>query len=140
MSDHLPLIVMLKQTKFLNKELLTFESQCLNDTKLKEVNHCLMDIDWIGVLNGTTSNDKFNQFYNSVNGVLDRITLKKAMRISAKCRYIGLWMTKGLEKSSNTKMKLYRATLLANDTEEDITKNKHHRNLYNKPKRSAKEE
>ena len=84
MSDHLPLIAMLKQTKFLNKEPLTYESQCLNDSKLKEVNHCLMSIDWIGVLNGTTSNEKFNQFCDTVNRVLDQIAPKRTVKISAK--------------------------------------------------------
>ena len=104
------------------------------------MNHSLLDKDWIGVLNGTTSNDKFNQFCDTVNEVLDQISPRKTVRISAKHRYIELWITKGLEKSSNTKMKLYRATLSANHTEADIMKYKHHRNLYNKLKRSAKEE
>ena len=62
MSDHLALLVMLKQTKLLNKEPLTFQSRCLNGNKLKEENHHLMQKDWIGLLNGTTCNDKFNQF------------------------------------------------------------------------------
>ena len=50
------------------------------------------------------------------------------------------WMTKGLEKSSSKKMKLYVTTLSPKHTEEDIAKYKTHRNLYNKLKRSTKEE
>ena len=36
-SDHLPLLTMLKQTRLLNSELLEFNSRCLNDKKLKHV-------------------------------------------------------------------------------------------------------
>ena len=50
-SDHLPTIVMLKQTRLLNKEPLTFKSRCLNDDKLKSANRKLMGKDWIGLLN-----------------------------------------------------------------------------------------
>ena len=84
MSDHLPLLAMLKQTKLLNKEPLTFQSRCLNETKLKEVNHHLMQKDWIGMLNGTTCNDKFNKFTEIVNETLDEIGPIKTVRISAK--------------------------------------------------------
>ena len=65
-----------------------------------------MDIDWIGELNGTTSNEKFNQFCANVNGVLNEIAPKKTVKISAKHRYVKPWMTKGLEKSSATKLKV----------------------------------
>ena len=42
MSDHLPLVTMLKQTKVLNKEPIIFLSCCLNEDKLKKVSHLLM--------------------------------------------------------------------------------------------------
>ena len=67
LSDHLPSLVMLKQTKLLSKEPLCFNSRCLNEQKLKEVNHRLMRKDWIGLLTGTACDDKFNQFSSIVN-------------------------------------------------------------------------
>ena len=108
MLDHLP-IMMLKQTRLLNKEPLTFESRCLYEEKLKEVNNVLMSTDWIGLLHGTTD-EKFNQFCKIVNEALDGVAPKKIVRISAKHRYIEPWMMKGLEKASNTKIKLYKNT------------------------------
>ena len=60
MSDHLPILAMLKQTRLLNTSPVMFESRCLNDNKLKAVNNKLIHIDWIGVLTGTTSDEKFN--------------------------------------------------------------------------------
>ena len=100
MSDYLPTIAMLKQIKFLNKEPLTFESQCLNETKLKEVNGLLVEKDWIGLLNGTTSNEKFNQFSDILNTTIDKVTPVKTVCILSKQRYIEPWMTKELERSS----------------------------------------
>ena len=98
MSDHLPLVMMLKQTKLLNKEPITFTSRCLDDNKLRKANHKLMCKDWIGLLTSTMSNTKFNQFCDTVNEVLDEIAPIKTVKISPKRRYIEPWMTKTLQE------------------------------------------
>ena len=76
MSDHLPVLTLLKQTKILKPELLIFESRCLTQSKLKAVNHKLMKKDWIGLLNGPTCDEKFNQFSDTLNSTLDEIAPK----------------------------------------------------------------
>ena len=43
---------------------------------------------WIGLLTGTTSNMKFNQFYDAVNKVSDDIAPLKTVKISAERRYV----------------------------------------------------
>ena len=83
-SDHLAILTMLKQTRLLNKEPLIFESRCLNDAKLQVVNAILMQTDWIGVLNGTTSDEKFSQFSHKLEDVLNDVAPLKMVRISAK--------------------------------------------------------
>ena len=138
-SDHLPILAMLKQTKLLNKEPLSFKSRCLNETKLKVVNHRLMEKDWISLLNGTTSSMKFDQFSNMVNAVLDDIAPEKVVKTSAKCCYVEPWMTRGLEEASKTKHRLYKASLKRDSTNEDTENYRHHRNLYNKLKRKLKD-
>ena len=45
MSDHLPVLAMLKQTRLLNTDQATFESRCLNDNNLKAVNNKLIHTD-----------------------------------------------------------------------------------------------
>ena len=72
---------MLKQTRLLNTEPLEFNSRCLNDRKLKHVNSTLMNVDWIGLLTGTTSNQKFS---DKVESVLDEVAPVKKVKISAK--------------------------------------------------------
>ena len=83
MSDHLPILTMLKQTKLHDPEPITFNSRCLDEQKLKQVNADLMTVDWIGILNGTTCDEKFNQFSEKVDQILDKIAPVKEVRISA---------------------------------------------------------
>ena len=73
-----------KQSRLLNTEPLEFNSRCLNDRKLKHVNSTLMNIDWIGLLTGTTHNQNFNQFSDKVKSVLDEVAPVKKVKISAK--------------------------------------------------------
>ena len=80
-----------------------------------------------------------NLINSVVNEALDGVAPKNIVRISAKHRYIEPWMMKGLEKASNTKMKLYKTTLSPNHTPEDLNRYKVHRNLYNKLKPTTKE-
>ena len=108
MSDHLPILTMLKQTKLRDSEPITFNSRCLDDKKLKQVNADLMKVDWIGVLNGTTCDEKFNQFSEKIDQILDKTALVKEVRISAKRRFIEPWITCRLEQSSRKKMRLYK--------------------------------
>ena len=137
-SDHLPTLAMLKQTRLMNHEPITFNSRCLNENKLKQVNHKLMGVDCIGVLTGTTSDEKFNQFSNWIEQVLDEIAPSKHVRISAKRRFVKLWMTRGIEVALHKKLKLYKKTVSNNCTEADQAKYKEHRNLYNSLKSQLK--
>ena len=108
MSDHLPILTMLKQTKLQDSEPITFNSRCLDDKKLEQVNANLLKVDWIGVLNGTMCDEKFNQFSEKIDQILDKTAPVKEVRISAKRRFIKPWMTRGLEQSSRKKMRLYK--------------------------------
>ena len=106
-SDHQPLVTMLKQSKILDKSPLTFRSHCLSNGKLKAINAKLMNIDWIGKLTGTTCDEKFEQFNIEVNHAMDEVSPIKTVCISAKRCYVELWMTRGLEELACTKLKLY---------------------------------
>ena len=97
-----------------------------------------MTVDWIGVLNGTMSDEKFNQFSDQIEQVLDEIAPIKSVRISAKRRFIKPWMTRGLEVASCKKLKLYKKTLSNNCIEADQAKYKEHRDLYNSLKSQLK--
>ena len=97
-----------------------------------------MNVDWIGLLTGTTSNQKFNQFSDKVESVLDQVAPVKKVKISAKKGFIEPWMTRSLALASEKKLKLYKKTLLATCTENDITIYKSYRNTYNALKRKLR--
>ena len=46
MSDHLPILTLLRQTKLNNNAPLIFESRNLNDKNIKLINDALQKIDW----------------------------------------------------------------------------------------------
>ena len=138
MSDHLPILAMLKQTRLLNTSPITFESRCLCDNKLKTVNNKLVQIDWIGELTGTTCDEKFNQFSAIVERTPDSVAPIKTVRISAKRQFVEPWMTRGLEIASRNKMRLYKNTLAADCTTEDLALYRQHRNTYNSLKNSLR--
>ena len=94
-------------------------------------------MDWIGLLTGTT-NENFDKFSRTLSEELNKVAPIRTVKISAKRKFTEPWMTKGLEKSSNTKLKLYKATLKPGHTDEDVVKYKTHRNIYNTLKRSCK--
>ena len=79
----------------------------------------------MGLLNGTTTKN-FDILSHIVNEELDNVLPKQTIMISAKHRFTEQWMTKGLEKALTIKMKLYKATLKPNHTEENIEKYKMH--------------
>ena len=135
-SDHLPLITMLHQTRLADKTLLKYESRCLMEDKLNKVRDSLFQKDWVGLLNGTT-NENFDIFSQIISDELEKGALKRIINVWTKRKFIEPWMTKGLEKASNTKLKLYKVILKPDHTE-DVVKYRVHRNIYNVLKRLAK--
>ena len=64
-----------------------------------------MNVDWIGLLTGTTSNKKFNQFSDKVESVLDEVAPVKKVRISAKkqvCRTLDTKSCFGFREKAKT--------------------------------------
>ena len=99
-----------------------------------------MNLDWIGLLTGTTSNQKFNKFSDKIDSILDQVAPIKKVKISTKKRFIEPWMTRSLALSSEKKLKLYKKTLSATCTEDEIKVYKSYRNMYNALKRKLRSE
>ena len=62
----------------------------------------------------------------------------KKVKISAKRRFVEPWMTRNLALSAEKKLKLYKKTLMATCTENDVITYKQYRNTYNALKRKLK--
>ena len=70
-------------------------------------------------------------FSQIISDELEKVASKHIINVSTKRKFIKPWMTKGLEKASNTKLKLYKVILKLDYTKEDIVKYRVHRDIYN---------
>ena len=83
-SNHLPLLCLVKQTKILDKSPLEFQSRALTDDKLCAIKNKLYRVDWIRHLNSAGCNINFNVYSNILNEVMDEVAPLKTVQISAK--------------------------------------------------------
>ena len=134
MSDHMPLLTMLKQTKFTDKTNLEFKSRNLNDTKIGVIKERLLAVDWIGELNNRSSSDNFKKFRSIVKSIMDKISPEQTIIISHKRRYVEPWMTRGIELASRKKLELYKKSISKGGSMVDVEKYRKYRNEFNKLK------
>ena len=126
MSDHLPILALMKQTKITDKNPIEFNSRLLKSLCISNINQKLWDIDWIGHLNSESCDTNFNTFCNLLHETMDTVAPLKCVRISAKRKFSKPWLTQGI-KTSNRKVKqLYKETLKSNCSTESLNKYKQH--------------
>ena len=100
-SDHLPTLALLKQTKLLDKKPLVFKSQNLSKEKNAKFKTKLYEVDWTRHLDANTCSKNFDLFLSKVNEIMDTI-------ISAKRKYVEPWMIWELGISGHNKKCLYK--------------------------------
>ena len=101
--------------------------------KIKNELRC---INWNGLLNSNNCNTNFNTFCSEIKTAMDKVAPVKTIRISGRWRFIELWLTTGLERSSRTLKKLYTTSLMEGATETEKKSYKEFRNIYNRTKRA----
>ena len=110
-SDQLLIMCLLKQTRITDKTPLTFESRSLTAEKLNIVKNKLYLEDWYGLLNKSDVDENFNLLNDKISNALDEVAPVRTFKVSARRRFVEPWMSKSLESSSRTKMRLYKDTL-----------------------------
>ena len=139
-SDHLPLVALLRQTKISDMSPIEFVSRRLNNTKISRIHQKLCNTDWNGILNSNDINDNTNQFMSELEAVMNSEAPLQTIRISGKWRYKEPWLTKGIEAAAKKNRRLYKQTLKSSCTEQDVNKYKVNRNMLNRLRRSAMKE
>ena len=135
MSDHLPTLVLDKQTKLPDKEPPEFESCNLSDKKVREIKDKLMQVDWTTTLWGKNSDENFDIFLLTMNEIMDKVSPIKSVKMLSRCRFMESWMIRGLEISSRQKKE---ASLNNSALQESKLKYIEFHNNCNKIKRSMK--
>ena len=128
-SDHLPTLALLKQTKLLDNNPIEFESP-----NLLVIKNNLLKVDWTRHLSTGNSSENFDLFLSKINKIMDSVSLVKMIRISVKRKYLEPWMTSSLEISVRCKLKLYKKSIKLTATDADRMKYKVYRSNYNKSK------
>ena len=64
MSDHMPVLTLLRQTKLKNSRPLIFESRNMTEKKIKLIKDKLIRTDWITLLKDHSCNESYNLFTN----------------------------------------------------------------------------
>ena len=134
MSDHLPILALMKQTKIANKNPIEFNSRLLNSLRISNINQKLRDIDWTGHLNSESCDTNFNIFCDLLHETMDTVAPLKCVCISAKRKFSKPWLTQGIETSNRKVKQLYKETLKSTCSIECLNKYKRHRNLLNRIK------
>ena len=119
-SDHLPLVALLRQTKITDKSPIEFTSHKLNATKISRIHQKLRITDWNGILNSDDINVNTNQFMTEMEAVMNTEAPLQTIRISGKRCYNEPWITKGIEAAARKNKRLYKKSLKSICTEQDI--------------------
>ena len=70
-SDHLPLVALLRQTKITDRSPIEFMSRRLNATKISRIHQELRTIDWNGILNSEDINVNTNRFMSEMEAIIN---------------------------------------------------------------------
>ena len=76
-SDHLPSIVLMKQTRIADKSPIEFDSRILTVDKISRIKAELMHVDWNGTLNNEDCSVNFENFCIKLNTIMDSIASTK---------------------------------------------------------------
>ena len=136
-SDHLPSLILIKQTKLMDKTPIEFKSRKLNEDKIARIKSKLFNTDWNVLLSSTDCNTNFNAFCDHLNSVMEAVAPLVTVGISGKRRFVEPWMTTGLETTITKTKKLYHQTLKVTRSSKDLEQYKNHCNLLNRLKRKA---
>ena len=106
-SDHLPVLVCLKDLIHETTVQKTFIYRVINDENIQDMNEELKTYNRNDMLVGLNTNDSFNVFHDILVGAFNTHMPERTKRISNKpCKHEP-WMTKGIKKSIVKQKQLY---------------------------------
>ncbi len=137
-SDHQPLILVIKGDNINKTKInLKIKVRKMNDINIALINEALLHQDWT-MLNHLNTNQSYDKFIEVLKCTMDKIAPEKEITIPKKKIIRNRWMTPGLLKSSQTRLKLYRKCITSNRQDPKYIKYTKYRNLFNSMKRKTK--
>ena len=136
-SDHMPSILNIHDYSNNKSILLEFTCQNLTDEKIRNINHLMTQENWTN-LDKENVNIAFQQFHDKLDHILDKIAPIKNIKIPGHKIWHDPWITKGISKSTNKCLKLYKNSVKTGATVQTILHYKKYRNTLTKIKCKAK--
>ena len=135
-SDHMPSIVNIHNTKHDIDEPLEFECRSLSKNRLHKINNLLLTTNWTN-LHKDDINKAFNDFQKWMGSCIDTIAPIKRITIPNHKIWKEPWLSKGLTKSMDKCLHLYKKSITTDAKDEDVKKYKSYRNCLTKIKWKA---
>ena len=124
-SEHLPILTLVKKTKHQYNEALEYKTQNLNKKRINEIQNILYTTDWTNeVKYHTNVNSANNAFSDIVLNAINKAAPEHIVHVSAKSRTVELWVTKGIHQSGKKLRQLYKKTIEVNVTDDIIAQYK----------------
>ena len=111
----------------------------MTDVAIQHINSTIQNQDW-NYLNTMTMDDAYTEFNNKLGNIIEYAAPQKAITIPSSLIIRDPWMTRGLLKSSRTLNTLHKRRLGKSKSDALHDKFITFRNLYNKLKKTAKQE
>ena len=138
-SDHLPLILNIKNLNPYKKTAKHITTRKLDTEKMNQINERMKVENWEELLQNKDTNESFTIFHNTLQKQINDITPIKTIKIPPKRILRDEWMTPGLFKCTQKQKKLYKIALVKQNNETAQTTYRTYRNSLTKILRKAKE-
>ena len=138
-SDHLPLILNIKNLNPYKKTAKHITTRKLDTEKMNQINERMKVENWEELLQNKDTNESFTIFHNTLQKHINDIAPIKTIKIPPKRILKDEWMTPGLFKCTQKQKKLYKIALVKQNNETAQTTYRTYRNSLTKILRKAKE-
>ena len=150
MSDHLPIVTILRDVELCSKSKRTIETRDLRPKYVEKIKCELSNVNWDEYLTITTVipenvnvitenvNEIFDKCHDKVMDIIDTYSPIRKREIREKGYRREPWLTSGILKSCKKQKKMYMTSIKGGATTADVTKYREYRNVLNRIKRKEK--
>ena len=110
-SDHLPILVILKDLNKCISGNTLIRSRNLNPANLEKINNDIRNHDWQNLLSNANADQGFSTFHKILCSTIDKHALEVVKRINPKKIIRNPWITSGIMRSLNKQNQMFKAHL-----------------------------
>ena len=109
LSDHLPILVIIKDLNKSTSGNTSIRSRNLNPANLEKINNDIRHHDWHNLLNNANADQGFSIFHKILCSIIDKHAPELDKRINPKKIIRNPWITSGIMRSLNKQRQMFKA-------------------------------